>query len=416
MPESVHEPESEREAAPSAPDQARADAAAAPQGLAGWTPAAVLRIQQAAGNQAVNRMLQRSGKTATNNFHFQNLFPIGGVIPRNDVELMGAQLKMREVDLATLVADAKRDVENIRGYFGWVTGVYRRCYGHYELVLSQASAEAESTQKWVDFIFGVATGVTVGVLSEVTIAAKATELSVELLAEVGAEIAEGGIGQLIKPEVQKPTPEKDAAPEFKEIQALKNLDELNIQVLNLAVPGAGVYHDPIVQCERLIAELRVIEAGGDRRMSDDDIREAHLKLMKFSLQSLQVENTVTEAKAKFDALRANYSGKQAPGDARCEQDIWIPWLAHQNIDTFFAPTLFHEHIRRHLADIGLVGWDAPGGRLNVRVGTLIDKPFVQLEPRAPELLEKQNICRNLKSAAAGAATSLPTYWKEVFLM
>jgi hypothetical protein len=402
MPETVRGHQPEREAAPLAPSPEPRTEAATQAGPGPATPDAVIRLQQTAGNQAVGRILQRSGKTATT------------PVPRNEVELMGAQLKMRKVELDELVRDAKKDVENIRAYFAWVTDVYRRCHGHYDLVLSQANAEAESTQKWVDFIFGVATGITVGALAEVTIAAKATELGVELLAEVGAEVVEGGIGALAKPEIQKPTPQKDAAPEFKEIQALKSLDKLNTAVLDMAVPGADVYHEPIVQTERLIADLRVIEAGGTSRMSDTDIREQHLKLMKFSLQSVQLETTVKEAKAKFDALRAKYMAKQAPSDARCEQDIWIPWLANQNIDTFFAPTLFHEHIRRHLADIGLVGWDSPGGRLNLKVGTADGNPFG--EPRAPELLEKQNICRNLKSAAAGAAASLPAYWKDVFLM
>jgi hypothetical protein len=34
--------------------------------------------------------------------------------------------------------------------------------------------------------------------------------------------------------------------------------------------------------------------------------------------------------ARFDALRTAYNGKQPPSDMRCEQDIWIPWIAQQS--------------------------------------------------------------------------------------
>jgi hypothetical protein len=135
--------------------------------------------------------------------------------------------------------------------------------------------------------------------------------------------------------------------------------------------------------------------------------------MRFSLQSLQLDMRVQEAKAKFDALRARYTAKQAPSDARCEQDIWIPWLAGQSIDTFFAPTLMSELIRRHLVDIGLAGWDSPGGRLNVKVGTDEGNPFS--EPRPGDVLEPMAVARNLKAAAGATTGSLPAYWRDVFL-
>jgi hypothetical protein len=370
-------------------------------------PADLIRLQQTAGNQAVARiLLQRGPGTAA-----RPKAPTP--VPRDDVELMGAKLKMRSIDLSTFLEDAKKDVENIRGYFDWVTGVYSRCHGHYELVLSQAGAQAETAQKWVDFIFGVATGIGIGVMSEVIIAAKATEMGVELLAEAGAEVVEGAVGAVVKPEIPKPVPLKESAPEFKQIMALQNLDKLNQAVLGMAVPGATVYQDPIVQCERLIAELRVIEAGGERRMTDDEVRDRYLKLMQFSLRSLDLDRKVQEAKAKFEALRARYSGKQAPSDQRCEQDIWIPWLAKQNLNTFFAPTLMNELIRHHLADIGLTGRDKPGGRLGVKVDPIEGSPFG--EPRAGEIQDHMKVAQDLKAAAAAAQGALPAYWNDVFL-
>jgi hypothetical protein len=358
-------------------------------------------MQRNAGNHAVQRMLLRAPTTTT-------------PVPRNDVELLGAQLKMRQIEFAAFVKEAKQDVNNIRTYFDWVNGVYKRTYGHYDLVLSQARAEAESTQRWVDFLFGVATGVSVGVLAEVTIAARAIELGVELLAEIGAEMAEGGIAALVKPEIQKQEPLKESMPELKQIQSLQTLDQLNTVVLNFSVPGPSIYQDPIVQSERLTADLRVMEAGGQPRMTDMDMRDLWLKLMHFSLKSLQVDAAVQDAKAKFETLRGRYMGKQAPSDQRCEQDIWIPWLAKQDIDTFFAPSLFHEGIRRHLVDIGLAGWDKPGGRLNVKVGTRDGAPWG--EPSAGEMLEAQAVCRDLKAAAAAAAPSLPPFWRDVYLI
>lgn len=365
-------------------------------------PTTVLRLQQTVGNRAVQRiLLQRDSK------------PVDLPVDRNEVELLGARLKMQQIDLASFLGDAKKDVDNIRGYFEWVLGVYARCHGHYALVLAQAGAQADTAQKWVDFIFGVAVGVSAGLLAEAMIAGLAAEAALEVVAEVGAEIVEGGITTAVKPQVPKPVPLKGAGPEFKQIQALENLDKLNSVVLRMAIPGVMVYQDPIVQSERLIAELRVIQAGGQRRMSDDEIRESHLKLMRFSLSSLQLDARLQEAKAKFDALRVRYTGKQAPSDARCEQDIWIPWLAEQDIDTFFAPTLMNELIRRHLADIGLAGWDKPGGRLGVKVDTGETNPFS--EPRPGDVLGPVDVARKLKAAAGAAKAELPTYWKDVFL-
>ena len=75
---------------------------------------------------------------------------------------------------------------------------------------------------------------------------------------------------------------------------------------------------------------------------------------------------------KFDALRAAYMGKQAPTDQRCEQDIWIPWIAKQNPgeEGFWSTgPVRDDHpaqpLRRHRSgDAG-----ARGGRLNADVDT-----------------------------------------------
>lgn len=332
--------------------------------------------------------------------------------PRNEIELIGMRLKSRQVDLQYFLTNAKSDVERVRHYFEWVNGVYTRCYGHYKLVLAQANAEADSAQAWIDFIVGVLTGVSVGVLFELTLAARATEMGIELLSEAGAEMVEGGLGRVIKLEVPKATLLEELTPELKQIRSLQNLDRLNATVLAMAIPGAYVYTDPIIQAERLTAELRVAEAGGKRRMSDTEIKEQYLKLMNFELKSVQMESALKNAESKFALLR-EYANKPAPTDQRCEQDIWIPWLAKQNIDTFLTPILFNGLIRRHLVDIGLAGWESKGGRLNVKVGDIKSGLF---EPRASEIIEVETICRELKAAAAKEAATLPAYWKNVFLL
>jgi hypothetical protein len=335
--------------------------------------------------------------------------------PRNEIELIGMRLKSRQIDLLSFLTEAKTDIENIRKYFEWVNGVYTRCYDHYKLVLDQVKAELETAQKWFDFIFGLVVGVSIGLMSEALFVAEGAALFLELVVEVGAEITEGLIG-LIKPDIPKPKLLNSLAPEFKQVQSLQILDRLNTVVLKMAIPGTFTYTDPIVQCERLSAELRIIEThkkNAARRIPDADIRTMYLKLMLFDLRTKMAETEIDKSKKEFDLLRVLYTGKAAPSDQRCEQDIWIPWIAHQDINTFFAPVIFNEQIRHHLVDIGLVGWEGKGGRLNIKVGDLRSSLF---EPSAGELIEKQDIVNDMHNASVAEAALLPNYWQDVFLM
>jgi hypothetical protein len=343
--------------------------------------------------------------------------------PRNEIELIGVRLKTRQTDFASFLKDAKGDVDNIKAYFKWVTDVYDRSYSHYDLLLKQANEQADSQQAVVDFIFGVALGVAVGALSEVTLGAWAADTAFELLAEVAAEGAEGGLGlgaaaAGIKPEIAKAKVSDDLNPAFKKIQALQQLDGLNSAVLTMAIPGPLVYADPIVQTERLSAELRVAEAKGERKMSDLDIRQAYLKLMQVDLRSLQLENAIKVQQGKFDALRAAYMGKQAPTDVRTEQDIWIPWIAKQETEGawlgLFDSILEKRIITNHFVDIGLAAYGSPGGRLNADAGasnsaiTPMDAP-VGVPHLVPGPLQ-------LKKGAIAAQSGVTEFWKDVFLM
>jgi hypothetical protein len=338
--------------------------------------------------------------------------------PRNDIELMGVRLKARQTDFATFLGDAKDDVKNIKGYFKWVTEVYDRSYGHYNLVLQQANGQAETQQAVVDLLFGVAIGVGIGMISEVTLGAWAANTAYELLAEAAAEGVEGGVGYGaglagVKPEIAKAKVSDELNPAFKQIQALQQLDQLNTAVLGMSIPGPLVYSNPIVQSERLSAELRVAEAHGERRMSDDDIRQAYLKLMHFDVQSIQMENIIKEQRGKFDALRAAYTGKQAPSDERSEQDIWILWLEKQNPvgswGGMFASIVGNKLILNHLADIGLAARGTKGGRLNAD----IEYHNPTLEPGHDD---DDTAAWQIVSGAKAAAPGVPAYWADVFLM
>lgn len=337
---------------------------------------------------------------------------------RNDIELMGVRLKARQTDFATFLNAAKDDVNNVRNYFKWVTDVYDQTYGIYALVIKQADAQAETQQMVVDLIFGVAAGVGIGVLSEVTLGAAAANTAFEILAEVAAEGVEGGVGLVAGISGAKEVPRAKVSeglnPAFKQVQALQKLDELNTTVLGMSIPGPLVYGNPIVQSERLSAELRVAEAGGERRMSDNDIRLAYLKLMRFDVQSIQMENTIKMQQGKFDALRKAYMGKQAPSWQRTEQDIWITWIAEQDAggSLFSASILENRLIDRHLVDLGLAMLGSRGGRLNADTG-IVNIAITPLDaPRVPHQLPT---AIQLKSGAAALQKEVLEFWKDVFL-
>ncbi len=339
--------------------------------------------------------------------------------PRNDIELMGMRSKARQIDSTTFITAVQTDIKNIREYFKWVNSVYERSYEHYDLVLKQANAQAETQQVVVDLLFGVALGVAVGALSEVTLGAMAANTAYELLAEVAAEGVEGGLGlgagvTGIKPEIAKAKASDELNPALKKIQALTQLDDLNSAALQMAVTNTFVYTNPIVQAERLSAELRVAEAGGERRLSDDDIRQGYLKLMRFDLQGLRMENTIKETQVKFDALRAAYMGKQAPTDLRTEQDIWIPWLAQQNPvgswGGLFASIVENKIIANHLVDIGLAARGARGGRLNADIS---DHDY---EKDYDEGKVDASPGNQIVSGAKAEAPNIPAFWSDVFLM
>ena len=336
-------------------------------------------------------------------------------VPLESVESIRARLATRQNGLNQFLTASKQDVANIRNHFAFVNGVYKRSFDHHALVVAQAKAQAESKQAWVDFAFGVGVGVGIGLMSEALIAGRLAEVAYETLAEVGAELVEGGIARLVKPEVPKAELLPELAPELKQIRSLQFLDELNVLVVQMAVPGTFVFTDPLVQSERVLAELRLIAAGAaaeHRKLTDTEIRERFAKIAKFETASAQAEAKLVEAKATFDKLRTSYFGRPAIADEQVEQDIWIPWIAAQDIETFFAPTLFNPLIRRHLRDIGVT----------TRLGTsglpYRDSILGEYWPHNPSTDEERAVVASYKlqkDRAAAEAKKLPAFWNKVFL-
>ena len=347
-----------------------------------------------------------------------------GGVSRNDVELMGMRLKTRQVSLGVFLNEAKGDVDSIRAYYRSVNSVYTRTYGHYKLCIQQANAQVDSEQKWVNLVAGIAVGVSLGLMSEATLGALATRLAYELLVETATELGEGLLGSALTPQLRTATISDELHPAWKQVQALQQLDQLSSAVLGMAIPGATVYSNAIVLAERLSAELRVAEAGGERRMSDADIRSDYLKLMGFELKGLGMDNALNDVEPKFAALRKGYLGKQAPSDQRCEQDIWIPWIAEQDPNPTYViigSILENDVLVNHFVDIGLAARGSRGGRLKANV----EKP--ELEPEAPpddstgptkapfaRLYESP--AQQLQLAAAAEVRGLSGYWNDVFLM
>ena len=336
-------------------------------------------------------------------------------MPLEAVEAIGKRLAARQSNLNQHLVTSKQGIADIRSYFTNVNGVYKRSYDHHAMVVAQAKAQAETKQQWVDFAFGVGTGIAVGLMSEALIAGKLAEVAYETVAEVGAEMVEGGIARVLKPEVPKVELLPELAPEFKQIQSLKILDDLNVAVLQLAAPGTFTFTDPMVQTERVGAELRLISAGADadhRRMSDDDIRSKFTKLQAFDAASATSDTQLETAREKFANLRRALASAPPLTDAQVEQDIWIPWIMVQDIDTFFAPTIFSALMRNHFSDIGLTQ------RLGVIPLGNQDSLFGQFWPNNPSTDQEHRVVdsyRDFKAAATTQGKLLPAFWSKVFL-
>jgi hypothetical protein len=330
----------------------------------------------------------------------------------NDIEILGTRLKTRQLNLSAFTKNATQDINSLREYFKWVNSIYRRCYDHYQLVINQAAAEAQTEQAWLDYASRAAIGITVGLVGEAIIAGRAAEKALEGIAEVSGEFIEGGISANVKFDVPVPKIAPELSPALRQVQSLQKLDDLSAAVLPMA-KGSQVYTDAIVGTERISADLRVGEAGGKRRMTDSEIQQEHLKLMRFELASFQSDREVDAVAARFDALRAAYGGKQPPADMRCEQDIWIPWIAQQSGEAirnvFVTPVLSRPVLANHLVDIGLAARGGAGGRLNADISksrrTKPDDIMSTLEPH-----------QQLIVGARAENPALPQVWRAIFLL
>jgi hypothetical protein len=138
--------------------------------------------------------------------------------------------------------------------------------------------------------------------------------------------------------------------------------------------------------------------------------------VRFELESLKLEAALKAVEAKFEALRVAYAGKQAPSDQRCEQDIWIPWIAKQSpvSESFFSlgSILSNKVLKNHFVDIGLATRGTRGGRLNAD----IEEPHTQwVKDERYSTMTVWSPEQQLHGGAAAAAPDIPAYWKDVFL-
>lgn len=374
-----------------------------------------VQLQRTVGNRETQRLLHTPDQKTSAPIQRSTVqrAPTKPLVPTlNDIEILGMKLKTRQINLSAFTKNATQDINSLREYYKWLNSVYRRCYDHYELVVKQAAAEAQTEQAWLDYASGVAIGVTVGLIGEAIIAGRAAEKALEGIAEVAGEFVEGGISANVKFDVPVPKIAPELSPALRQVQSLQKLDDLSAAVLPMAT-GSQVYADAIVDTERISADIRVGEAGGKRRMTDSDIQQRHLKLMRFELASMRSDQEVDAAAARFDALRKAYVGKQPPTDMRTEQDIWIPWIAQQSGEpirnVFVTPVLSRPVLANHLVDIGLAGRDGAGGRLNADITkSRMTKPGEVLSTLQPH--------QQLIIGARAENSGLPEFWRGVFLL
>jgi hypothetical protein len=236
----------------------------------------VAQLQRTVGNREAQRLLHANLEKPSARVQRSTVqrAPTKPLVPSlNDIEILGMKLKTRQINLSAFTKNATQDINSLREYYKWLNSVYRRCYDHYELVVKQAAAEAQTEQAWLDYASGVAIGITVGLGAEILIAkaAKAglaAEKSLEAVGEVAGEFVEGGISANLKFDVPVPKIASELSPALRQVQSLQMLDDLSAAVLPMAT-GAQVYTDAIVDAECISAEIRVSEAGGKRRMAPE---------------------------------------------------------------------------------------------------------------------------------------------------
>jgi hypothetical protein len=153
-------------------------------------------------------------------------------------------------------------------------------------------------------------------------------------------------------------------PAFKQVRGLQQIDRMASMVLGMAIGAPQVYADTAVSAERLIGELRVKQAGGEREANDANVASIAAQLRQLGADATPMDQQLADAQAKLDVVR-DMAGRDLPSEPRVEYDLWMVWVASLTDTSGRGPahSLNNSKIEQHFMDIKFDDEMGLGGRL-----------------------------------------------------
>ena len=372
-------------------------------------PAAeLLALQSEAGNQAVTQLLRKQRVRAEPK-------PLADM---NRLRVLATAAKARRDMLAQYLKTARDDLGSYRAKFRQVNERYEGAYATYKRTIKDMNASIDSEQFVINQVFSFVNNVTVGALGNALQSAKVISATVNLYAGSAINTATGNAA----PQIPKAEISDDVNPALRRADGLQKLDDLNATVLSIAADAIVPVSEPMQLAEKLMAEVRVAAARGKRELTDDQVRQGVATLEGYEERGGKFVAAVLSAHQELDKLRLLFTRSPSPSQRRCEQDIWITWMSHQEVGwgpSRWASVLGRPELHTRLIELGLATYDIGfqpgqpehlrGGRLGVATRGLTDRVL----PNGT-IMSKDSPSW-LRSASLNELPRVGQYWVSVFL-
>jgi hypothetical protein len=392
------------------PVEAPARAVKAPLPQRTGTRAELLAVQRTAGNRAVGQLLRRQRRRTG---------PVHKPLADMDrLRTLATAAKARRDLLANFVKTARDDLARYRERFREVNTRYEAAYATYKTTIKNMNASIDSEQFIINQVFSMVNNLTIGALGNALQEAKLISAAVNLYAGSAVNTAAGNL----TPQIPKGEISDDVNPALRRADGLQKLDDLNATVLTIAADAIVPVSEPMQLAEKLMAEVRVAAAGGKRVLTDEEVREGVASLEGYEERGRGFVTAVLTAHQQLDKLRALFNRSPVPTQRRCEQDIWITWMTHQDPGWGFnrwTSVLGRPELHTRLIAVGLATYDIGfqagqdesmrGGRLGVATHGLTDRPLPNGQ------IANKDAAHWLRDASLNELPRVAQYWASVFL-
>jgi hypothetical protein len=371
------------------------------------TPAELLALQRTAGNHAVGRVLRKRKRPDPK--------PVADL---ERLRVLSAAATARRDLLASYLKTARDDLARFRARFREVNARNEAAYATYKATLKSMNASIDTEQFIINQVFSMVNNVTLGALGNALQEAKRISAAVNLYAGSAVNTAAGNL----TPQIPKAEISDEVNPALRRADGLQKLDDLNATVLGIAADGLVPVSEPMKLAEKLIAEVRVASARGKRELTDAEVRKGVAELEGYQERGASFVTAVLAAHQQLDKLRGLFNRSPFPSERRCEQDIWITWMSHQDPGWGFprwTSVLGRPELHARLIAVGLATYDigftpgqpesARGGRLGVATKGLTDRPL----PNGQVI--SKDPAHWLKDASLNELPRVGQYWASVFL-